>query len=162
MLRREYQVYQKLTGLKGIPRCYGMVNDTYLVIEYINGHPIRAKRPVQHTEYFSNLLSIIEQMHEKQVAHMDLKKKDNLLVTDDDQPCLIDFGAAVIRKNGFHPFNHFRYSLAMRFDFNAWIKHKYHDNMKNLSKEDSGLYQRTSIEKISSIIKTTYRRIKRA
>ena len=160
MLQHEYHVYQKLVGLDGIPECYGMVNDSYLVLEYISGQPIRSKRPEHHAEYFSQLLSIINAMHEKNVAHMDLKKKDNLLVTEKDQPCVIDFGAAVIRKKGFHPFNHFRHSLGIRFDYNAWIKHKYHDNMHKLSKEDIQYYQRTAIEKFSSRIKSIYRKVK--
>jgi serine/threonine protein kinase len=98
-------------------------------------------------------------MHQLQVAHMDLKKKDNLLVTADDKPCLIDFGAAVIKKPGFHPLNAFWFNLAKRFDFNAWVKQKYHNNMHNLSGEDRKYYQRTFIEKISSSVKKLYKKL---
>jgi len=95
-------------------------------------------------------------MHQLQVTHIDLKKKDNLLVTHDDKPCMIDFGTAVIKKSGFHPLNALLFKLAKRFDYNAWIKQKYHNNMQNLSEEDSIYFRRTFIEKFSSSIKKSY------
>lgn len=160
MLRRENRAYKKLKDFTGCPECYGLIDNTYLVLAYVSGHPIRRKQPVDQKTYFKTLFSLIEEMHNHQVAHMDLKKKDNLLVTDNDMPCLIDFGTAVIKKSGFHPINAFWFNLAKRFDYNAWIKHKYHNNMENLQGEDSAYYQRTFIEKLSSAIKKYYMRIK--
>jgi len=160
MLRREDRVYAKLKDFPGCPKCYGLVNNSYLVLTHIKGHPIRKEQPANHEAYFEKLFSLIEDMHKHQVAHMDLKKKDNLLVTDKDMPCLIDFGTAVIKKPGFHPLNTFWFNLAKRFDYNAWVKHKYHNNFHNLSTEDAVYYQRTLVEKLSSTIKELYRRIK--
>ena len=148
MLRHEAHAYQQLKGLDGIPSCYGLIDGQYLALEFIEGEPIRNKRPINEAQYFESLFEIIGHMHEKGVAHMDLKKKDNLLVTHHDQPCVLDFGAAIIRKKGFHPINHFLYRLAIRFDYNAWIKHKYYLNLNNISDEDKIYYQRTYIEKI--------------
>ena len=157
MLRHEARVYQQLQGLKSIPVCYGLIDNQYLALEFIEGDPIRNKRPVDDEKYFQKLFIMIEQMHEQSVAHMDLKKKDNLMVTHHDKPCMIDFGAAVIRKKGFHPINHFLFNLAIRFDYNAWVKHKYHNNMHNIEAADKIYYQRTFIEKIAKIIKRTFR-----
>lgn len=157
MIRHEARVYQRLKHLNGIPACYGLIDNQYLALEFIAGDPIRIKRPVNHERYFKSLFSLIQQMHESGVAHMDLKKKDNLLVTHHDEPCVLDFGAAIIRKNGLHPINHFLYRLAMRFDYNAWAKHKYHNNMHNMADEDQIFYQRTSIEKIAKKLKRLFR-----
>lgn len=161
MLRHEYRVYQKLTGFEACPECYGLVDNTYLVLEYINAKPIRERRPDNPDIFFSTLLTNIKEMHALCVAHMDLKKKDNLLVTVDQKPCIIDFGAAVIYRHGFHPVNHFWYRLAQRFDYNAWIKHKYHNNMHNISNDDMPLYQRTSIERYASTIKSGFQTVTR-
>jgi len=159
-LRHENRVYETLKNFEGCPKCYGLIDDKYLVLEYINGQPIRKQQPDNHTDYFEELFALIQEMHQLQVAHMDLKKKDNLLVTSDNKPCLIDFGTAVIKKTGFRPFNAFWFNLAKRFDYNAWVKHKYHNNMHNLSSDDSVYYQRTFIEKISRTVKKSYQRIK--
>ena len=157
MLRHEADAYQQLKGMDGIPDCYGLIDNQYLALEFIDGDPIRNKRPVNNTEYFTSLFKIIQQMHEKDVGHMDLKKKDNLMVTHHDQPCVLDFGAAVIRKKGFHPINHFLYRLATRFDYNAWVKHKHHNNMHNIeNSEDKIYYQRTFIERIAKKIKRLF------
>ena len=49
--------------------------------------------------------------------------------------------------------DHFLYNLAKRFDYNAWIKHKYHNDIRNISEQDQTYYQRTYIEKIAKRIK---------
>ncbi len=157
MLRHEARAYQQLQQLKCIPDCYGLIDNQYLALEFIEGDPIRNKRPIDEEKYFQKLFIMIEQMHEQGVAHMDLKKKDNLMVTHHDEPCILDFGAAIIRKKGFHPINHFLYRLAIRFDYNAWVKHKYHNNMHNIEVTDKVHYQRTLIEKVAKKIKHTFK-----
>jgi serine/threonine protein kinase len=156
MLRHEHKVYQQLDDVKAVPKCFGMIANTYLVLEYVNASPIRNRRPENTEKYFKLLLQSIRTLHAHRVAHMDLKKKDNLLVTVDDTPCIIDLGAAVIYRPGLHPFNHFRYALAKRFDINAWVKHKYHNNEQNMSAEDRALYQRTFIERLAKSLKSIY------
>ena len=158
MLRHEHRVYQQLGEFDPSPKCYGMVDNNYLVLEFVNAKSIRERRPKNPQLFFEQLIRQIRQMHGRHVAHMDLKKKDNLLVTDNDMPCIIDFGAAVIYKPGLlHILNHAWYRLAVRFDYNAWIKHKYHDNTHNISTEDQQFYQRTWIEHAASNIKSAYR-----
>ncbi|MCW8831424.1 MAG: hypothetical protein OQK32_07895 [Gammaproteobacteria bacterium] len=157
MLRHEAQAYQQLKNLKGTPACYGLIDNKYLALEFIDGDPIRSKRPIDEKKYFQKLFIIIEQMHDQGVAHMDLKKKDNLMVTHHDEPCMLDFGVAVIQKKGFHPVNHFLFNLARRFDYNAWVKHKYHNNMHNIEDADKIYYQRTLIEKTAKKIKRTFK-----
>lgn len=157
MLRHEYAVYQQLKGLEVAPGCFGMVDDQYLVLEFVDGVPIRKQRPQPDTGFYDLLFEYIQQIHQHDVAHMDLKRKDNLLVIAGRYPKLIDFGAAVIRKNGFHPFNRFHFNLAKRFDLNAWIRHKYDKQIDEVSDEDRVYYKRTIIEKVSRKLKRFYK-----
>lgn len=157
MLRHEAKAYQLLEHMEGIPKCYGLIDNKYLALELIEGDPIRNKRPVNSEKFYAQLFSAIENMHLLGVAHMDLKKKDNLMVTHHDQPCILDFGASIIKKQGFHPINLFLYRLARRYDYNAWIKHKYHDNMRNISDKDKIYFQRTYSEKIAKKLKNLLR-----
>ena len=156
MLRHEHRVYKHLADFTGVPVCYGLIDNQYLVLEFIEGFTIRAKRPLHEAEFLAKLLEMIKAMHQRGIAHMDLKRKDNLLVTADDKPCMLDFGTAVIRKNGFHPFNHFRYRLAKQFDYNAWIKHKYHNRQHELTEEDKRLYRQTWLEILARKIKRAF------
>ena len=160
MLLRESQVYARLDGFPGCPRCYGLVRGRYLVLEYIDGIPLRSAHIADRARYYDSLHALIMQLHDRGIAHSDMKRKDNLLVVAGSRPCLIDFGAAVVRKPGFAPFNHFLFRTAVRFDYNAWIKLKYNNRLDEVSAADQGYYRRTWIEKAARRTKRVYKRIK--
>ena len=157
MLKHEYRAYQKLAGFDAVPKCYGLVDGQYLVLEYIDASTIRKTRPHNEDLYFKILLANIKQMHNMGIAHFDLKKRDNLMVDGADKPCIIDFGVAVIYKSGFHPFKHYWFNLAKRFDYNAWVKHKYKHCLDNISPEDQPYYNQTWIEIAAHKIKRFYK-----
>jgi len=161
MLRREYDAYRRLTGFAGSPRCYGLIDGRYLVLEYIDGVSLRTGQIDDRGTYFDTLFAHISELHRRGVAHADLKRRDNLLVIGGRLPCLVDFGAAIVRKPGFAPFNHYLYELARRFDFNAWAKLKYQGRMEELTPEDRLYYRRTVIEIVARAIKRPYVRLKR-
>jgi predicted Ser/Thr protein kinase len=160
MLRNENRVYSKLSGVRGVPRCYGLLDGRYLVLEYIDGVPVRRARITDRSMFFESLLNLIKELHKVGVAHTDLKKKDNLLVVEGRTPYVIDFGVAVVRKPGFAPINRYLYNLARKFDFNAWVKLKYDGKFDNMAEEDRGYYNRTVVEKVSHWIKDTYLKVK--
>lgn len=161
MLRREYDAYQRLADFAGSPRCYGLIDGRYLVLECIDGVSLRNGQIDDRRAYFDTLFVHIAELHRRGVAHADLKRRDNLLVIGGRLPCLVDFGAAIVRKPGFAPFNHFLYELARRFDFNAWAKLKYQGRMEELTPEDRPYYRRTVIEIVARAIKRPYVRLKR-
>lgn len=161
MLRNEFRVYSKLSAVNGIPRCFGFLKRSYLVLQFIDGVSVKNARIANREQFYKDLLELIKDLHTAGVAHGDLKKKDNLLVVDEQIPCVIDFGVAVIKKKGFAPFNHFFYNIASKFDFNAWVKLKYNNKLENITDEDRKYYNRTIIETVSHQIKRVYRNCKR-
>jgi tRNA A-37 threonylcarbamoyl transferase component Bud32 len=162
MLRNEHRIYSRLSVMKGIPRCFGLLDNQYLVLEYIDGIPIRTAHIEDRNRFFKDFLTLIKGLHEAGVAHTDLKKKDNVLVVEGRFPYVIDFGVAVLRKPGFAPINHYLYNLASTFDFNAWVKLKYDGRYEEVTEKDSVYYNRTLIEKVSRRIKDTYLIVKKA
>ena len=157
MLRHEYEVYKQLGEFNGAPRCHGLIDNQYLVLEFVKGRTIRTKRPLDEDEFHRKLFKHVQAMHARNVAHMDLKRKDNLLVKSDESPCILDFGAAVIRKKGFHPFNHYRFRIGKQFDYNAWIKHKYHNrSYREMTMWDREYYRVTWIEVFAGIVKSLF------
>ena len=161
MLRNEYKVYSRLSGVSLVPYCFGLLNGSYLVLEFIDGIPIRNARITNRDLFFNALLKLIKELHKAGVAHTDLKKKDNLLVVKGHTPYVIDFGVAVIRKPGFAPLNHYLYNLSRKFDFNAWIKLKYNGRYEKIIDQDRVYFNRTVIEKVSHWGKNTYLDIKK-
>ncbi len=160
MLRNEFHVYSRLAGFRGCPHCYGLIKGRYLVLEYLDGESLRYTEVEDRAKYYEELFQIISEMHWRGVAHFDLKRKANLMVLPGSVPRVIDFGVAVIRKPGFAPFNHLLYDLAVRFDFNAWMKLKYNKRICDASEADRIYYRRTRIEKFGRRLKPAYKWLK--
>lgn len=145
-LLREYEAYQRMHGLVGVPECYGMVDGRYLVIEYIHGVPYREANWADRERWFTEFLEVLRSFHERGVSHGDLKSKGNIMVTDDDKPCVIDFGTTFVSKTGFHPVNNWLFEHGSRMDINAWVKHKYHGRYGDAAGEDLELLDYSFIE----------------
>lgn len=161
MIRREYRVYQRLKDVPGVPRCYGLRDADHLMLEYIDSESLRAadKSLADHDEFYSRLREIIRHVHEAGVAHSDLKRKNNVLVTSDNRPYLIDFGTAIVSNPDGGFINRFLFNTACRLDLNAWIKHKYRGRFKDLSEADRADYRPTIVERVFRPIQKIWRRV---
>ena len=160
-LRREARVYQRLRGFAGSPECFGFFRGRYLVLDYVNGVPLRNARDFDRSAFFEALLQYLNELHARGVAHADLKRKDNLMVIDGRRPCVIDFGAAIVRKHGFAPLNHLLYDLARQFDYNAWVKLKHGRKLDRAPAADLAYYRRTRVERVARAIKEAWVGLKR-
>ena len=160
MLRNEFKAYSRLAGLRGCPRCYGLIGGRYLVLEYLAGQSLRHAEAEDRTKYYAELFCLIEELHRRGVAHFDLKRKHNLMVLPEGSPGIVDFGVAIRRKRCFAPINHFLYDLAVKIDFNAWIKHKYRKCYSEVSDADRAYFRHTRAEKILRATKRACRVLK--
>ena len=145
-LLREYAAYQRMEGLNGVPRCHGLVDGKYLVIEFIRGKPYREAEWTDRDRWFVDFLEVLRAIHERGVSHGDLKSKGNIMVTDGEKPCVIDFGTAFVQKSRWHPLNNWFFAHGRRMDINAWVKHKYYGKYAHASGEDLELLDFSFIE----------------
>jgi len=146
-LRREYRAYRRLDDLPGIPRCHGLAEDRFLVLDLIDAQPFRDARV--GSEFFERLLEIIQAMHVRGVAHGDLKRKANLMVDPEGSPVLLDFGAATLLRGGWHPVNRRLFEFMRQTDLNAWVKLKY-GGYSGVSEADRALLRRSWVERALS------------
>lgn len=156
MIRREYGIYQHLAGISGIPRCFGLIPGPGLVLEFVEGVPRRGAEIVDREAFFAELLDIVRTIHARGVAHGDLAKRSNILVVDKRRPAVIDFGMALVRKQGFAPLHQAVFNLLIRLDINQWVKIKYDRRLDLASAEDLALYRLTWPERIARGIKKIY------
>ena len=147
-LLREFEAYRRMNGLRGVPECYGLLGGRYLLIEFIRGTPYRQANWTDRANWFRDFLEILQSIHQRGVSHGDLKSKSNILVTEDEKPCVIDFGTAFLHRSGFHPLNNWFFEYGKRLDINAWVKHKYHGRYADASEEDRQLLNYGRIEYI--------------
>ncbi len=146
-LQREFEAYRRLKGLTGFAPCHGLVDQRWLVLEYIEGTPYRTAGIDNRDRFFDLLLKQIRAMHSRGVAHGDLKRKDNLLVTDSGEPVILDLGAATLLKPGFRLINQRLFRFMCQTDLNAWVKLKY-GGYQDVSPEDAVLLRRSWLEKM--------------
>lgn len=147
LIRREFRIYQQLQGAAGVPPCHGLTPEGWLVLGFVPAYSFRGNPPADRDRYFSQLRSVLDDMHSHGVAHGDLKNKDNLMVSADSSPTIIDFGIAMRWRPGFHPLNHFLFRLAQRLDYSAWAKHRYRDQGIKIPEEDLRFYQQGRLER---------------
>lgn len=160
MIRREARAYQRLEGFAGAPRCFGLLNGQYLVLEHIAGEPARYADIADREAFFAALLALLRDLHARGVAHGDLQKKDNLWIADGQRPVLLDFGAAVVRRAGSGPVNRWLFDFVAQLDFNQWAKLKTRGRPDRLGEAERRFYRRTLPEKIASALKYPFRRIR--
>jgi serine/threonine protein kinase len=167
LLRREAAVYERLAGIPGIPRSYGLLDGRYLLLEHVAGPSYRgAQTSLEDRErFFALLLETLRAMHAAGVAHRDLKRKDNLIVGPGERPYLIDFGIARQRKTSGGALDARLFEHARQGDYNAWIKLKYGRRVDPaeapavLSPTDAALYQPLWTERAARAIRVPWQTI---
>ena len=157
-LNRELEIYKKLKGIDGIPDCFGMTVRGELILEYIEGQSYRDKQYelAGDESFFQKLLDLILNMHNEGIAHGDLKRKDNILVNNDNEPFLIDFGTGISIDKPKGQIKRFIFRFLKSTDLNAWIKHKYNRNYDDISEDDRQYYSPTLVEKCYRIIRKIF------
>ncbi len=145
-LEREYAANKRLQGVVGVPACYGLLAQRYLLMEFIDGVPYREASWHDRDAWFAELLVIIRAFHARGVSHGDLKSKSNMIAGSDNKPYVIDFGTTFMHKDGFHPINNYLFEYGKRLDINAWVKHKYYGRYRDASAEDRELLDYSALE----------------
>ncbi len=90
---REAAALSRLSGVPGIPRLIGRWGKTGLVREFIEGRTLSPKMHVPD-DFHGQLRRLIETIHARGMAYVDLEKCENVLVGDDGRPYLFDFQIA--------------------------------------------------------------------
>jgi serine/threonine protein kinase len=123
-----------------------MLDDRFLVLEFVAGEGLRdtSMEPTAREAFFAQLLEILRKVHAAGVTHNDLKRKDNVLVTPDGSPVLLDFGLAFFRKGNAESW---LFRLLKRMDYNSWIKIKYHAAIDDIAPDDLPYYRPTPLER---------------
>lgn len=102
-LRRERRALRRLQGLPGVPIELGEVSPWGLLMEPVPGEPItrwRRRGREAILPMVERLSGLVDRIHERGVAHLDLRKRDNILVSGDGIPSIIDFNASVCFEPG--------------------------------------------------------------
>jgi len=117
LCRREAQALARLDGLTGTPRLLS-ADRRSLRREWIEGRPMQVARP-RNAAFFCAARRLLSAMHRRGIAHNDLAKEPNWLVTPTGGPALVDFQLAFVAPRRGRIFR----ALA-REDLRHLLKHK--------------------------------------
>jgi hypothetical protein len=86
----EWRILTLVQGMPGIPKLSGRHGKTGFVYEYIEGCSLD-ERPKLPDDFFDQLESLLEQIHARRIAYVDMNKRGNILLGRNGTACLIDF-----------------------------------------------------------------------
>jgi predicted Ser/Thr protein kinase len=117
LMRREARALALLEDVDGIPQLVRLAPHS-LDREFIAGVPMQLGQP-RDPQYFKSAAKLVRRMHRCGVAHNDLAKEPNLLVTDAGKPAVVDFqlASSAIRRGRL-------FRLLAREDIRHLLKHK--------------------------------------
>lgn len=93
LANREWYALNRLTDVEGIPKPIERLGPTGILREFIEGEPLRRNQPVPD-DFHAQLRRLIDTIHERGMAYVDLEKCENVLAGDDGRPYLFDFQIA--------------------------------------------------------------------
>ena len=123
---RESRAYRRLADLDGIPRLYRVIDGLAMVLEEVPGKSLEELEDTGTVPeaFFDALEELVARVHERGVAHCDLKRAPNTLVGEDGRPYIIDWAASIsFREFAWFPANRI-YRRFLRDDQMAVIKMK--------------------------------------
>ena len=100
LIHKEWKIYSRLAGIKGIPQPVERIDCFAFAMEFIPGRPIRAGENL--SLFLLHLEQVLGEVHGRGVVHLDLRHKGNILLSEKREPFLIDFNSSLtLKKRGF-------------------------------------------------------------
>ena len=93
LARREVRTLKKLEGLNGVPLVIKVFDSRAFMMTDLEAVPFRASSLSKNDwdMYFKKLRNLIHSIHQRDIAHCDLRSLDNTLVTKTGDPAIVDF-----------------------------------------------------------------------
>jgi serine/threonine protein kinase len=101
LIHKEWKIYSRLKGLKGVPQPVERIDRFAFAMEFIPGRSI-LRGDLLPSTFFSDLERVLREVHGRGVVHLDLRHKGNILVSEKGEPFLIDFNSSFsFKEKGF-------------------------------------------------------------
>lgn len=140
LIHKEWKIYCRLKGLKGIPQPLERIDRFAFAMEYIRGKAVGRDEPLSPS-FFSELERVLIDVHSRGVVHLDLRHKGNILVSDDGRPFLIDFNSSFSFKDGGILHRLF-FPLLRWVDYGGLLKLKERASPSSMTSEETAFLKR--------------------
>lgn len=99
----EVDIHHLLEGVHGVPKLTRQVSENSFLREFVEGRTLDRNPPDLQPDFFDEFHEIVKNIHARGVAFVDLAKKENVVVTTDGRPFLIDFQISIALAHGRLP-----------------------------------------------------------
>jgi hypothetical protein len=98
----ETRMYARLGSLEQIPAFLERIGPDMFAHVFVPGHTLQKGEQVGD-DFFPSLAALLDEVHRRDMAYVDLEKRENILVGDDGRPYLIDFQISMHVGPGWGP-----------------------------------------------------------
>lgn len=124
ILARELRAYRPLQGLEGIPRIIRIVDADGFLMQRLDAERLPHRRDnFLEPVFFDRLEKLLSEMHARDVAHGDLRRK-NIFCTRDQHPYLLDFATAHVLLPTSNPVRRYLFRRCVEVDRLTFLKLK--------------------------------------
>jgi hypothetical protein len=104
-IARECRAYRWLGPVPGLPRFLGRVDAHALAVEWIEGEQLARdpRRLREGAQLLAGLREVVERLHRAGLVHLDLRGRENVLVTPDGRVVILDLASAIWFRPGGLP-----------------------------------------------------------
>jgi len=140
LIQREWKVYSRLAGIKGIPQPAKRIDRFAFAMEFIQGRPIHREEALP-LSFFHALEQVLREVHSKGVVHMDLRHKGNILISEQGEPILIDFNSSFsFKERGF--LGRFLFPILRWVDYGGLLKLKQRASPSQMTPDELSFLKR--------------------
>ena len=122
LIQKEWKIYSRLAGIKGIPRAAERIDRFAFAMELIPGKPLGRGEALPSC-FWPALEKVLHDVHARGVVHLDLRHKGNILISPEGEPFLIDFNSSFsFSEGGF--LRRFLFPILRWVDYGGLLKMK--------------------------------------
>jgi len=162
LIWREGKAYRRLSGVKGVPALFRVIDGLALIVQEIPGRSLEnLEQEIRlPTAFFNELKELVFRFHKRGLAHCDLKRAPNTLLGDDGHPYIVDWAASICETEFRFPLLNLIYRRFLLDDQMAVIKLKLRHTPEAVTCEELARYHhRSSAERFIRGIRDRLREI---
>lgn len=153
LCRHEYNIYQRVTDIRGVPPLGPRFGKRGFFHKYIEGFTLYEldRNFSLPKNFFEDLRRIVENIHQRRILYLDLQKLGNVILSCDGYPYLIDFQICLhwpARKGLFGRWADVVFNRLAQEDMYHLYKHKRRFKEECLTEEELHLSQRSSLNSL--------------
>jgi hypothetical protein len=161
----EQAIYERLTGLAGVPRWVQRIDETTIAIEHLAATPLDHAPPP--AGFFDRLRDLLREVHARGVGYCDMNKRSNILVGPGGEPFLIDYQISIRSLDDWPWPVRAMAARLVRYVQNRDVyhlyKHKRRISPRELTPQEAELSRRlTALHRLHRLLTDPWRRVRRA